>query len=429
MTADPTYELLAPDRRHGRAGSASTMAEAVAAIPDNARVYVAPICATPVALVEAIAAARDRWSRLEFVSDYLIKPLAVFDHPGDPFHHTSLQPSGAVSAMRDAGALRTVAASYSQFANFLAPGGAVAADVALVQVSSPGPDGTFSLGVGGGATIDAVRTTPLVIAEVNPQMPYTFGASELSRDEIDILVDVDHALVELVVPDPNDAALAIADHAASLISDGAVLQFGIGSIPESILQALSDRQDLGLHGGMISDAIVDLVEGGAVTGARKNTDPGLMITAAIAGTRKVFDWVHRNDSLRVVPSSYSHGLGALSQIENFVAINSALEIAADGAVNAEMAGSRVVSGPGGQPDFAYAAWASPSGRSIIAMPSTAARGTISRIVNTLPVGTTPTIGRYLVDDIVTEYGVARLGGLPVEERGAALAAITHPDFR
>jgi len=424
-----TYDMFAPARRHDRAGSTSTVAEALDAIDDNTRVYVAPICATPTALVEAIADDRNRWTRLEFVSDYLIHPLAVFDHAGDPFHHLSLQPSGAVSAMRDAGVLRTVAASYSQFARFIAPGGPVAADVALVQVSPPGPDGKFSLGVGGGATIDAVRTTPLVIAEVNPQMPYTFGASELDRDEIDLLVDVDHPLTELVVPHANDAALAIAAHAATLIDDGSVLQFGIGSIPESILAALSDRQDLGLHGGMISDAIVDLVDGGAVTGARKNTDTGLMITAAIAGTRKVFDWVHRNDTIRVVPSSYSHGLATLCKIEDFVAINSALEIAGDGAVNAEMAGSRVVSGPGGQPDFAYAAWASPSGRSIIALPATAARGTISRIVDSLAEGVTPTIGRYLVDDIVTEFGIARLGGLPVEERAAALLAITHPDFR
>lgn len=429
MPSLPSFEPFLPPRVHARAGKSVSVQQAVEAIPDGARVYVATICAVPTTLVEAIAAARDRWQRLEFIADYLIEPLAVFEHPGEPFHHTSLQPSGAVSAMRDAGALRTVPASYSQFAGLQAPEGPLPVDVALVQVSPPGPDGTFSLGVGGGAAIEVVRTSPFVIAEVNPQMPYTFGASELARDEIDLLVDVDHPLIELVVPPANETALAIGAHAAALIPDEAVLQFGIGSIPESILAALSSRRDLGLHGGMISDAIVDLVEGGAITGAAKNTDPGLMIAAAVAGTRKVFDWVHRNEAIRVVPSSYSHGLAVLSQVENFVAINSTLEIAADGSVNAEMAGSRIVSGPGGQPDFAYAAWTQPSGTSILAMPSTAARGTVSRIVPQLAAGVAPTIGRYLVDKVVTEFGIADLCGVPLEGRAAVLAEICHPDFR
>ena len=427
--SEPSYESFSPPPQRGRPGRAVSREEAVAAIADGSSVYVAPICAVPTALVEAIADAHDRWTRLEFVSDYLIEPLAVFDHPGTPFHHTSLQPSRAVDAMRAAGVLRSIPATYSQFAGLIAPGAPVAADVALVQVSAPGPDGRFSLGVGGGATIEAVRATPLVIAEVNPQMPYTFGATELRRDEIDLLVDVDHPLVELVVPEPNDTAVAIGNHAASLVEDGSVLQFGIGAIPEAILAALHNRRDLGLHGGLISDAIVGLTEAGAVTGARKNTDPGLMITAAIAGTRTCFDWAHRNEQIRVVPSSYSHGVAALGRIERFVAMNSALEIATDGAVNAEMAGDRVLSGPGGQPDFAYGASASPSGTSIIAMPATAARGTVSRIVDKLAEGITPTIGRYLVDKVVTEFGIADLRGTSLNDRRQVLAEICHPDFR
>ena len=139
--------------------------------------------------------------------------------------------------------------------------------------------------------------------------------------------------------------------------------------------------------------------------------------------------MHRNEAVQTVPSAYSHGAVSLSRVENFVAINSALEIAADGSVNAEMAGGRVLSGPGGQPDFALGASISPSGRSIVALPSTAARGTASRIVRHFPLGTNATIPRYLVDTVVTEFGVAHLRGLPLEERPAALAAIAHPDFR
>ena len=418
-----------PPPRRGRPGRTATMTEAMDAIDDGARVYVAPTCAVPTALVDALVEGRDRWSHLELITDYLVEPLAAFDHPGEPFHLTSLQPSRAVEPMRAAGALSTVAASYSQFFSLLAPGGPHPVDVALMQVSEPGPEGRFSLGVGIGANLEVLRSARLVIAEVNPQMPYTFGAGEVERDEIDMLVDVDHPLVELAVPQPDETAKAIGRHAASLIGDGSVLQFGIGAIPESVLSALGDRTDLGIHGGMVGDTVIDLVEGGALTGARKNIDAGKMVVAGVLGTRRSFDWAHRNDAIHTVPSSYSHGPVALSRVEHFVGINSALSMAADGSANAETAGERVLSGPGGQPDFALGASISPSGLSIVAMPSTAARGTMSRLVPQLPPGTNTTIPRYLVDVVVTEFGVVHLRGLPLEERPAALASIAHPDFR
>ena len=405
------------------------MEDALAAIDDGARVYVSPICAVPTSLVDAMTHARDRWQHIELITDYLIEPLSPFDHPGAPFHLTSLQPSRAVEQMRAAGALSTVPATYSQFFSMLRPGGPHPVDVALLQVSEPGPAGKFSLGVGVGTNIEILRTAPFVIAEVNPNMPYTFGAGEVERDEIDLLVEVDHPLTELAVPEPDETARTIGRHTASLIDDGAVLQFGIGAIPESVLAALGDRVDLGIHGGMIGDTVIDLVEAGALTGARKNVDNGKMVIAGVLGTRRSFDWSHRNDAIYTVPSSYSHGSAALSTVERFVAINSALSMASDGSANAETAGDRVLSGPGGQPDFALGASASPSGLSIIAMPSTAAGGTRSRLVRELPAGTNTTIPRYLVDAVVTEFGVAHLRGLPLEERPAALASIAHPDFR
>jgi acyl-CoA hydrolase len=341
----------------------------------------------------------------------------------------SLQPSAAVGPMREGGALATIPCTYSQFFSMLRPGGPHPVDVALLHVSEPGPDGTFSLGVGVGANIEVLRTAPLVIAQVNPQMPYTFGAGEVERDEIDLLVDVDHPLVELAPPRPDETALTIGQHAASLIDDGSVLQFGIGAIPESVLAALHDRTDLGIHGGMVGDTVIDLVEAGVLTGARKNVDRGKMIVAAVLGTRRSFDWAHRNDAIYTVPSTYSHGATALGRVNRFVGINSALSMASDGSANAETAGSRVLSGPGGQPDFALGASISQSGLSIIAMPSTGAGGTRSRIVPHLPLGTTTTIPRYLIDTVVTEFGIARLRGLPLEQRPAALARIAHPDFR
>ncbi|MGY9075467.1 MAG: acetyl-CoA hydrolase/transferase family protein [Acidimicrobiales bacterium] len=420
-------DLLPPNlSRQGRSVSIDV---AIAAINSGDRVYLSPICAVPTTMVQAIDDQRHRWSTLELVTDYLVHPLAPFDHPGEPFRLTSLQPTGAVAPMREAGVLSTISASYSQYVSLLRPGSPQAIDVAIVQVSPPGPEGRFSLGVGAGVTLELLRTAPLVIAEVNPQMPYTFGAAEVERYEIDLLVDVDHPLVELEVPQPNEIAQIIGANAAAEIGDDAVLQFGIGAIPESILGALTERKNLGLHGGMVGDTVIDLVESGALTGATKNVDRGLMVVTGVLGTRRSFDWAHRNPQIYTVPSSYSHGAVALARIENFVAINSALAVAADGSINAESAGDRVLSGPGGQPDFAVGASISPSGQSIIALPSTAARGTLSRLVPQLPAGANVTIPRYLVDTIVTEYGVAHLGGLPLEERPAALAAIAHPEHR
>ncbi|MFN0092022.1 MAG: acetyl-CoA hydrolase/transferase family protein [Acidimicrobiales bacterium] len=427
--AAPDYRDLLPAPGPPKEGRLVSMAEAMAAIPDNCRVYVSPICSVPVALVAALAEHHDRWTHIELVTDYLIDPLPVFEFAGAPFHLTSLQPNRAAAAMGKAGVLARVPASYSQFARLIGPHGPHAIDVALVQVSPPGPEGRFSLGVAAGANADVVRTAPFVIAEINPNMPYTFGAAECERSLFDLLVDVEHPVVELVVPEPDDTARTIGAHAAAEVPDGAVLQFGIGAIPESILAQLGDRRDLGMHGGMVGDTVIRLVESGALTGARKSIDPGKMVVGGVLGTRRSFDWAHRNPDILTVGSQYSHGVPILAQVRDFCAINSALEIALDGSVNAEMAGETLVSGPGGQPDFAVGASFAPGGRSIIAFPATAAGGKLSRIVRRLGEGAVTTLPRYLVDRVVTEYGVARLAGLPIEQRAGALAAIAHPDFR
>jgi 4-hydroxybutyrate CoA-transferase len=429
MDAKTDADAYLPKPGHHRAGTVVSAAQALDAIPDGARVYVAPICGVPVALVEAMAEAHDRWRHLTIVTDYLIEPLALFRYAGAPFHLLSLQPTPAVEAMRQAGVVRTISASYGQYLTYLAPGGTAAVDVAIVQVSLPGPGGRHSLGVGGGVTAELIRKVPFVIAELNPRMPYTFGATECDRSELDLLVEVEHPLVELVVPPGDDVSAAIGANAASQVIDGATLEFGIGAIPEAVLMALRNRRDLGLHGGMISDAVVELAASGALTGGRKSLDPGLHVGAGVVGTEAVFRWVDGNPDVYVVGSAYSHGIGVLARQDRFCAINSAIEISADGEVNAEVAGDRVVSGPGGQPDFAIGASLSPGGVSLITLRSTAGGGRISRIVNRLPEASPTTLPRYLVDRVVTEFGVAELKGRGPEERRAALRAVAHPDHR
>ena len=427
MKVAATADVARP-RRLGRGGESVSAERALAAIPDGSRVYVSGSASAPLGLVDAMVAERGRWTSLEILADYLLEPLALFDYPLEPFRLTTLQPSRAVDAMRAANALSTVPASLRHFATLTAPGAALELDAAIIQVSRPGPDGRFSLGTSVGIPVEMIANAPVVIAEVNLQMPYTFGAGELARDEIDFLVDVDHPLVELPSAAVDATSATIGELVAGLISDGVTIQFGIGAIPQAVLAALADHRDLGLHGGMFGDAVIDLVASGAMSGAKKSHWPGLMVVGAVIGTRRSFEFVDRNPDVLMVSSTISHGAVALGQLHKFHAINSAIEVALDGSINAEMVGDRVLSGPGGQPDYAIGAAESPGGRSIIALPATGNRGADSRIVAALGHGVTVTVHRSLADTVVTEYGVASLRGLSLDQRADALRSIAHPDF-
>lgn len=406
------------------------MSKAIDALQNCRRIFISGGCGAPTAFAEALVDARDRWDRLELVSDYLLAPLPVFDHPGEPFHLLSLQPSRAVDKMRDGGALGSVSSSLRHYAKLTRPDGPLAIDAAVVQVSPPGPDGRFSLGVSVGTPIEIMANAPLVIAEVNPHMPYTFGAGELDRDEIDLLVDVDHGLVELPGSTVDETSATIGRLVAGEIQNRSIIQFGVGAIPKAVLGALHGHRDLGVHGGMIGDEVVSLYNSGAITGVSRPTWPGKMVVGAVLGTREAFDFAHRNPDLLMVPSTISHGPAALGALDHFVAINSAVEVALDGSINAEMAGSRVLSGPGGQPDYLVGAAEAEHGRSIIALPSTAGRnGSRSRIVADLAAGTSVTSLRSFADLVVTEHGVARLKGRTFAERAEALRVIADPAHR
>ncbi len=401
----------------------------MASIPDGSRVFLSQAMGVPITLVDSLVAARGRFTRLELLTAYLLEPLSAFEHPNEPFVLTTVQASPGARPMIDAGACKIVPAALSQWPGLWSAGGPLAPDVALVQVSPPGPDGRFSLGTNTATSIDVFRSAPFVVAEVNPQMPYVLGAGEVTRDHFDLLVDVDHPLPELPPQPIGERERAIAGHVAGDIPDGATLQFGIGAIPAAILSLLGDHRDLGLHSGMIGDPCVDLAEAGALTGANKAFDRGLHVGGDVLGSRRLLDWIDGNDRVVVVPARYSHGPTVIARIPDFVAINSAVEVALDGSVGAEVAGGRVISGPGGQPDFAVGASLSPGGVSILAFPATAARGRQSRIVASIDPPAPVTVSRHLTDRVVTEFGMARLRGLSLGERADALAAIAHPDFR
>lgn len=333
---------------------------------------------------------------------------------------------GTSAALAAAGVLDIVPCHVGQVASYIGQG-VLACDVAFVQLSQPGPDGRYSLGVIHdymGAAIDRART---VVAEINDRVPWTRGTRSIGPEEIDIAIHTSRDVVEVLPARVGEVERAIAGHVAAYIGDGAVLQIGIGSIPDAILHLLGDRKDLGLHSGMAGDAVADLVERGVMTNARKRVFPGVCVAGALIGTKRLYGFAHCNEALLMCDSSVTHGDGVLSGIEGLVSINSAVEVDLTGQVNAELAGEAYVGGTGGQVDYVRAGHRSPAGRSIIAMPSTARCGSVSRIVATLsgPV----TTARSEVDVIVTEHGAAELRGCDLRERARRMIAIAHPSFR
>ncbi|MCY3557910.1 MAG: 4-hydroxybutyrate CoA-transferase [Chloroflexi bacterium] len=411
--------------RQTRDGSAE---RALRQIPDGARVVVPPMSATPVGLLDALDEMRDGWTEIEIATGNLFEHVAPLDHPHQPFRFSTYQTSGPLREVESAGALEHIPATYAQVPGLFRQEGPLPADTILIQVSEPGPEGLYSLGTSVGGIVDVVRTAPLVIAQVNSSLPYTFGAAELRREEIDWLVSLESPVLELRRSEPGALEREIAGAVAELVTDGATLQFGIGGVPEAIMGLLDDRRDLGIHSGLISDGVMGLVESGALNGARKATAPELIITTEAAGSAEFFRWLDRNPAVCMAPAGYTHSLDVLARQTNFVGINSAVQVALDGTINAESLGARQISGPGGQPDFAAGAMLN-GGVSVVAMPSTAARGRVSRIVRRLDSESVVTTPRTLADRIITEFGMAELAGRTLGQRAEALRRIAHPDFR
>jgi acyl-CoA hydrolase len=302
-------------------------------------------------------------------------------------------------------------------------------DVALVQVSPPDRHGYSSLGVSVDVVRAAVDSARIVVAEVNPRMPRTHGDAFLPFDRITHVVEVDHPIPELHAEPAGECERAIGRNVASLIRDGDTLQTGIGGIPNAVLAALEHHRDLGVHTEMFSDGIVDLVERGVVTNARKSIHCGKLVTSFVMGTKRLYDFVDDNPTIEMHPSDYVNDPFVIARHRGMVAINSALAVDLTGQVCADSIGSKFYSGVGGQVDFIRGAARAPEGRAILALPSTAKDGTVSRIVVELAAGSGVTTTRNDVQFIVTENGIASLHGKTVRERVRALVAVAHPRFR
>jgi acyl-CoA hydrolase len=402
---------------------------AVALIVPGSRIVIPPGPSTPTHLLEAIC--RRDWgpAGVDLYCSTGSLPAALRHNP--TVRVANWQLGGAAREEFLAGRIEYVPLRYSDFPAAFGPGGPLQADVLLMQVSSPRPNGRVGPGLIGSIALDIIRTVGLTIAEVNDQLPFVRSEPRLNLDDVDVALAVSEPLSSGPAPRPSPLEETIARHVLSLIPDGATLQFGTGNVLHAVMEGLCERRHLGIHSGMITDGVVDMIERGAVTNTRKGRDDGITVTGMIAGTRRLYDFVHDNPGVVLVDAAHTHGIEHLIGLDRFVSINSAIEVDFSGQVNAEYLGGAQYSGIGGQADYAYAAAAlrRHGGVSIFALPSTAGGGATSRIRARLSPGAIVSTPRYCVDFVVTEWGVADLRFRTLGQRAAALIEVAHPRFR
>ncbi|MDO5785205.1 MAG: acetyl-CoA hydrolase/transferase C-terminal domain-containing protein [Eubacteriales bacterium] len=307
--------------------------------------------------------------------------------------------------------------------------GELPVDVFAFTCSTPDERGYVSIGLSCDYTWEGVKSAKTVIAEVNPNMPRTFGESFVHVSEIDAFIQSWEPLPESAPPNITEEDEKIGRYIADLVRDGDCLQLGIGAVPDAVLSFLGDKKNLGIHSEMISDGVLPLLERGIINGKCKQRDIGKVSVTFLMGTRKLYEYVDGNPMINMLPVDVCNNPAVICQNDNVVSINSCVEVDLQGQVCAEAIGLKQISGIGGQMDFVRGANLSKGGRSIIALHSTTRDGKTSKIVPILTTGAPVTTGRCDVNYIVTEFGVAQLRGQTLKERAKRLIAIAHPDFR
>lgn len=407
----------------------ATAEEAVMRIKPGQRVFVGTGCAQPQKLVRALAA-RSR----DLADTEIVHLLTMGDAPyatrelSECFRVNSFFIAENVRGLIQEG-LGFYTPIFLSDIPRLFTRGQLPLDVALVQVTPPDGRGLCSFGISVDIVKSAAENASLVIAQVNPQMPRTLGNSFIHVTDLDVLVPSDEPIIEVTPPELDEDIRKIGQYIAALVEDDSTVEFGIGRIPQAVVEFLKDKKNLGIHTEMFPDAIIDLVEAGVVTGSMKKIDRGKIVASFCMGTRKLYDYIDNNPLFAFHPTEYVNDPFVISQQHKQVAINVALEIDLTGQVCADSLGSRFYSGIGGQVDFNRGAARSAGGKAIIALPSTAKDGTVSRIVTRLSPGAGVVTTRGDVHYVVTEYGVAYLHGKNVQERAIALISVAHPKFR
>jgi acyl-CoA hydrolase len=407
---------------------AVSAADAVSVVKSGDCVFIHGAAATPTPLLEALAARTD----LENVRVYHLHTNgpAPFAEPGreNEFRSVSLFTGAPLRAAVKDGRADFMPIFLSDIPGLFLSG-QVKLDVALVQLSEPDVHGQCSLGTSCDAAKAAADSAAVVVAEFNCRMPRTLGNNVVDLKDVDRWICTDRPLLEHIPGPESEVEARIGELIADLVEDGSTLQMGIGGIPDAALARMTHKHDLGIHTEMFSDRVVDLVEAGAVTNRFKKVGKDRLVTSFIGGTQRLFDFVDNNPLVNFYPCDWTNDTAVIRKNPKVVAINSAIQIDLTGQVCADSIGHRIFSGIGGQMDFIRGAALSPGGKPIIAIPSQAMGGKVSRIVSELNPGAGVVTTRGHVHWIVTEYGAVNLHGMTLRERGEALISISHPDFR
>ena len=402
---------------------------ALAQLESGQQVFVQGAAATPTTLLEALARRAQGVSGVGVVHLHTEGPAPHLDRSMQGhLHHRALFIGPNARAAVNEGRAEYVPVFLSDIPRLFRRRG-IPIDVALLNVSPPDAHGFCSLGTSVDVTLAAIECAGLVIAQINPRMPRTHGDGFVHVSRIDYGVAVDQPPYVHAGAAVGDVERRIGQLVADLIPDEATLQLGIGAIPSAVAGALQGKRHLGIHTEMFTDAIIDLVEKGVVTGAKKEINRGKIVSSFVLGTERLYDFVHDNPLVELRPSDYTNDTAVIRRFRRMVAINSAIEIDLTGQVCADSIGSYLFSGVGGQMDFLRGAATAEEGRAIVALPSTAARGTLSRIVPMLKPGAGVVTTRAHVHTVVTEWGVAELHGRGISERAKALIAVADPRFR
>jgi 4-hydroxybutyrate CoA-transferase len=419
---------------------------AVGAITSGQRIFVQGALTTPTPLLDALVARGAELHDVEITHLHTYGPTPYTDAQwAGHFLLRALFVADNTRAAVQAGRATYTPVFLRDIPALFAPGGGLPIDVAFIQVSPPDAHGYCSLGPSVDVSRAAVDHAQMVIALVNPQVPRTHGDTFVHLSRITYAVRWDAPLYTVVPKEPTPLHQQIGRQVAELIEDGATLQLGIGAIPDAVLQALTDRRDLGIHSEMFADGVLDLIERGVITGARKCRDRGKIVASFVIGSQRLLDFIDDNPCVELRPSDYTNDPQIIRQFPGMVAINSALEVDLTGQVCAESVGSLLYSGVGGQLDFLTGAARAPRGKPIVALPATVQprhvpaqpapgmmeplNGRITRIVPSLAPGAAVTTTRAHVHYVATEYGVAYLHGADIAERARRLIAIAAPEFR
>ena len=402
--------------------------EAVSHVQSGNRIVFSHACGEGQYLTDELVNQAERLENVEIVH-MVAMGTAPYCQPGmeKHFRHNALFVGGSTRKAVEEGRADYTPCFFHEIPRLFTDG-CLPVDVAFIQVSLPDERGYCSFGISVDYTQPAAQAAKLVIAQVNKNMPYTYG-NGIHLKDIDFIVEKDEPLIELPPPKIGETERKIGEYVASLIHDGDTLQLGIGAIPDAVLSFLGEKKNLGIHSEMFSDGVVDLARKGVITNTKKTINPGKFVSCFLMGTRKLYDFVDHNEDVLIEAVDYTNDPFVVAKIDNIISINSAIQVDLMGQTNSEMIGNRQFSGVGGQVDFVRGASRAKGGKAIIAMPSTAGHDKISKIVPLLDEGAAVTTSRNDVDYVITEFGIAPLKGRTLRQRAIALIKIAHPDFR